>query len=105
MMHMLRYCERQPVVESGKLNEVINTFVRQVEVAAGGRDQRGIEAEPPARPNGRAFFQDAFNTAQNQLACRAHAGTDGIGIHQLDRGTGDLNKSTPPIHPLKLRRT
>jgi hypothetical protein len=56
---------------SEKLKEVINLIVRQINAAASGSNQWGIEAKAPTRPYRFGFLDGAFDTAQDQLASRA----------------------------------
>lgn len=53
---------------SGKLNEVMNLFVRKVDVPASGGNQRWIEFESPARAGWFSILNRAFDAAKDQLA-------------------------------------
>jgi len=85
---------------SGKLNKVINLFIREADASAGGLNQRGIEAKPSLRTHrGLSFFHGPLNSNEDQLAGRAafpgsslmnppvqvagqvNGSTDGTGLH------------------------
>lgn len=56
---------------SGKLDEIMNLFVGQIErLSPRGYDGR-IHAETPLRTFRSGFLDDLFNALQNQLTCRA----------------------------------
>jgi hypothetical protein len=62
---------------SGKLKEFIELFVRKLEPAAGGWNQRRVEAEPPPRTSGLVLLDGVFNTGEDELAGRtALSGSD-----------------------------
>src|SRR6202167_6751240 len=56
---------------SGKLNEVINLVVGEINAAARWTDQPFLQAKFPARLTHISLFHDPLNTAQNELASRA----------------------------------
>lgn len=55
---------------SGKLNEVINRIVRDVDSPACARNQRWIEAEPAAWTDNFGFVNRPFDTGEDDLTCR-----------------------------------
>jgi hypothetical protein len=61
---------------SGKLNKLVDLFIGEVEwAAAGGRDNRRIEAEASAGAGGLGLRYGLFDGSQNELA----GGTAAVG--------------------------
>jgi hypothetical protein len=55
---------------SGKFNELISLFVRNVDAPPRRADQRLIETEPPTRPGYFGFFHGSLDPGKNELARR-----------------------------------
>jgi hypothetical protein len=82
---------------SGKVNELIDVFVAQLNPSASGWNQGRIETQPPRRSNWRLFLgQRALNSVENQTASRT-AFSSGDFVHPtveiLRQIDGSSNKS------------
>ena len=53
--------------KSGKLNEVIDTFVGEVDAASGGSYQRRVEGEPSLGPNRLGLLDGSFDACEDQM--------------------------------------
>jgi hypothetical protein len=56
---------------SGKRNEVVDLFIRQVDLPSGGRDDCMVQVEPVPRPPEFSMLNRAFDASQDQLTGRA----------------------------------
>jgi len=65
---MFRRCQRKPTLISGNVNEVMNLFVRKMDVPASRRNQRWIEFESPARTGRFSILYRAFDATKDQVA-------------------------------------
>src|SRR6266545_774329 len=97
---------------SGKLNEAMDLFVREIDAPAGRRNQGRIQTEPPRRASWFGLLNGPRNTGQDQLArgtapasrrftqppvevpWQIDAGADKIGLHKQYCPGGDLNESS-----------
>ena len=79
--------------ESGKFNVFINLFVGEIDLWAGGDDERELHSFParPPRPK-----EDALNTGKNQFAHRASIRSR-LRFEPAVEGRGDIDRGANGI--------
>src|ERR1700744_88738 len=66
-----RKLNSRKVDESGKFDEIVNLFVRDLDMPAGRADERRVELQPALRPRRLVLLHCTLDAPKNQLSSRA----------------------------------